>query len=608
MRIRRVRVFGFRGVASADLLVSRAAALVGPNGCGKSTIVDAVSLALGRPKMVRQLTEHDFTGSSPQPVSRLRVLVTLVGFPTEDPNDHEQWFRMGRGVEKWLDAAGNEHTAPAAGAELCVTIGFAARFDHDTLDVETLRYFHHDDTIVDPFDDDGSVDVVPQKLIAEIGYFVLPARRTWDAVASFNSDLFRRTVISSAGIPATTILAQRDQLRAPPSPVENAPELAALTAALNEQLGRLMLRAPKFQLRVTAGDSEAVLQALLPHYVADQGPSLPAHRHGTGLVSLQTILLLLEVGKGRRAKGESFILALEEPELHLAPGVESRLVAEALRLADQVVCTTHSPEVARLFDPTATLVVSNENGTALGRPLLSKPLTAVAQAWERKFYGLSRGRVVSALMHPFILVPEGRLDNDWLARIASLGDREQAQVPPFACVYGLAPTEDAKVAETVERMRQLRERVVALVDGDKAGDDYAKKLLTLARPPSAIVQWPTGWTIEDVVRWIMEPGGGALLNSLQSELSHVTFASLDALRDLLRTENDQKKGTTGLKQDHVSHEAIVAVLEHEPAVRARAADVCEALVRVALGSTAGCPRIAQITAAGTKPPHYRFVP
>lgn len=608
MRIRRVRVFGFRGVTNADLLVSRAAALVGPNGCGKSTIVDAVSLALGRPKMVRPLTEHDFAGSSPDPAARLRVLVTLVGFPTEDPKDHEQWFRMGRAVEKWIDPAGNELTAPKDGAELCVTIGFAARFDHDTLEVDTLRYFHHDDGVVDPFDDEGSADVVPQKLIAEIGYYVLPARRTWDAVASFNSDLFRRTVISSAGIPAKTILAQRDQLRAPPSPVENAPELAALTAALNDQLGRLMLRAPKFQLRVTAGDSEAVLQALLPHYAADQGPSLPAHRHGTGLVSLQTLLLLLEVGKGRRAKGESFILALEEPELHLAPGIESRLVAEALRLADQVVCTTHSPEVARLFDATATLVVSNENGTAVGRALLSTPLTAAAQAWERKFYGLSRARVVSALMHPFVLVPEGRLDTDWLARIASLGDREQTQVPPFACVYGLAPTEDARVADTVGRMRQLRDRVVALVDGDKAGDDYAKKLVALSPAPSAIIQWPTGWTIEDVVRWIMEPGGAALLASLQGELSHVTFASLDALRDLLRTENDQKKSTTGLKQDHVSHEVIVAALEHDAAVRGRAAEVCEALVRIALANTAGCPRIAQVNATGTMPPHYRFVP
>ncbi len=602
MRIRRVRVFGFRGVNETDLRLQRATALVGPNGCGKSTIVDAISLALGRPKMVRPLTEHDFTGSSPEPAARVRVLVTLVAFPTEDPTDHEQWFRIGRAVAKWIDATGAEHTSPVDGAELCVTIGFAARFDHDTLEIETLRYFHDDDAMIDPFADEGSVEQVPQKLIAEIGYFVLPARRTWDAVASFNSELFRRTVISSAGIPAKTILNQRDNLRSPASPVEEAPELSALTAALNDQLGRLMLRAPKFQLRVTAGDSEAVLQALLPHYVAEHGPSLPAYRHGTGLVSLQTLLLLLEVGKARRKANQSFILALEEPELHLAPGVESRLVAEALRLADQVVCTTHSPEVARLFEPTATLVVSNEAGKAAGRALLATALTPAAKNWERRFYGLSRGRVVSALMHPFVLVPEGRLDTEWLARIASLGDREPSEVPPFTCVYGLAPTEEAQVIETVVRMRRLRERVIALVDGDKAGDKYAKDLIALSSPPDAIIQWPADWTIEDVVKWIMEPGGPTLLSALQAELGHVSFTSFDQLRDLLRTDSKP-----GLKADGVSHDAIAALLEHEAAARTRAAEVCEALVHVALGNTTGCARLAEVSTPGTKPPHYRFV-
>lgn len=603
MRIRRVRIFGFRGIRSADLWFQSATAIVGPNGCGKSTIIDAISLALGRPKMVRPLTEHDFSGSAPEPAARLRVLVTLVGFSSNDPNDHEHWFRKGRAVEKWLDDSGKEYTTDTHNAELCVTLGFAARFDHDSLDIETLRYFHDDDAIVDPFAEEGAVAIVPQRLLAEVGYFLLPARRTWDAVVSFNSELFRRTIVSSSGIPAKTILDQRDALRAPANPVESAPELCDLTASLNEQLERLLLNAPKFQLRVTAGDSEAVLQALLPHYAVDNGPSLPAYRHGTGLVSLQTLLLLLEVGKRRRSNNESFILALEEPELHLAPGVEGRLVAEALRLADQVVCTTHSPDVARLFQPIATLIASNDGGNVSARPLLPNALTPTAKAWERKFYGPSRGRVLSALMHPFVLVPEGRFDVEWLTRIASIADREQSQVPPFACVYGIAPTEDAKVAETVTHVRRLRGRVIALVDGDKAGDDYIKTLNLLAPAPDAIIQWPDDWTIEDVVKWSAEAGGPALLAALKTELNHVAFSSFDELRDRMRS--DSKAG--GIKPDTISHDTIAALIEQHAPARARASEVCEVLVRAALGDTAGCPRITRVNGTAM-PPHYRFVP
>jgi len=607
MRIRRVRIFNFRGVKAADVLLQPSTVIVGPNGCGKTSVIDALSLALGRPKMVRPLTEHDFAGSCPDAAARIRILVTLVGFPTEDPDEHQNWFQIGRGVPKWIGPDGTEHTAPNVGAELCATVGFAARFDQDSLDVETLRYFHDDDSLVDPFDEEGALALVPHRLISEIGYFVLPARRTWDAVASFNSDLFRRTVLSSAGIPAKTILDQRDLLRSPSSPVEDAPELKALTTALNEQLARLMLRAPKFQLRVTPGDSEGVLQALLPHYTTADGSSLPAHRHGTGLVSLQTLLLLLEVGKARKSKKESFLLALEEPELHLAPGVESRLVAEAIKIADQVVCTTHSPEVARLFEPTTTLVVANDGGALTARPLLPVPLAATAQAWERRFYGQFRGRLVSALMHPFILVPEGRLDMEWLARLASLGDRYQTATPPLSCVYGVTPTEDAKVAETVERVGSLRNGVIALLDGDVDGDRYAKQLSELAKPPEAIIQWPAGWAVEDVVRWIIEPGGKPLLTLLQTELSHLSFSSFDQLRDLLRTENDRKRGTMGIKQDLLSHEAIVAAIEHNAAACQRAAHVCDALVCIALGTAPKSARLLQVIPVG-RVSHYRFVP
>jgi DNA primase len=206
-------------------------------------------------------------------------------------------------------------------------------------------------------------------------------------------------------------------------------------------------------------------------------------------------------------------------------------------------------------------------------------------------------------MHPVVLVPEGRLDTEWLGRIALLGNRETTSVPPFACVYGLAPTEDAKVAETVERMRRLRMHVVALVDGDQAGDGYVQKLSALNPAPDAVIQWPKDWAVEDLIRWIMEPGGEALLERLKVDLSHVKFESFDELRDLLRA--DPKDG--GLKSDGISHDTLCSVLEQVSNVRARAAEVCEALIRVALGNTAGYTRLTQINVPGALP-HFRFVP
>src|ERR1041384_4323043 len=123
-RVSRLRIFGFRGIAEADLRFDRSAVLVGPNGCGKSTIVDALALVLGRSKMVRQLTEHDFRGSDPLAAPRIRVVATLGGFSSVDPAEHGEWFREDRGVPKWLAADGTEHATGAANRQLVVNVAF----------------------------------------------------------------------------------------------------------------------------------------------------------------------------------------------------------------------------------------------------------------------------------------------------------------------------------------------------------------------------------------------------------------------------------------------------------------------------------------------------
>jgi hypothetical protein len=42
---------------------------------------------------------------------------------------------------------------------------------------------------------------VPPRLIRDVGFFLVPAGRTWDRVVSFGSELFRRVVASGNGQP-----------------------------------------------------------------------------------------------------------------------------------------------------------------------------------------------------------------------------------------------------------------------------------------------------------------------------------------------------------------------------------------------------------------------
>jgi putative ATP-dependent endonuclease of OLD family len=103
MQISELKIDGFRGVKNARLRLSSHNVLIGPNNCGKTTVIEALALLFGRDRLIRELTEHDFFGSNPAPADRLSIVATISGFDGDDPNDFPNWFREDRAIPKWLN-------------------------------------------------------------------------------------------------------------------------------------------------------------------------------------------------------------------------------------------------------------------------------------------------------------------------------------------------------------------------------------------------------------------------------------------------------------------------------------------------------------------------
>jgi len=91
MYIYRLKISGLRGVQSADITFGKHSVLVGPNISGKTTIIEAMALLLGRDRLVRRLTEHDFNQSRPSETSRIQIIATISGFPENDPQHSPSW-------------------------------------------------------------------------------------------------------------------------------------------------------------------------------------------------------------------------------------------------------------------------------------------------------------------------------------------------------------------------------------------------------------------------------------------------------------------------------------------------------------------------------------
>jgi predicted ATP-dependent endonuclease of OLD family len=105
MRIATLKIENFRGVRAGFIRFGKHPVLVGDNNTGKTTLIEALTLVLGRDRLVRELTEHDFYGSSPQPNDRIKLVATIADFQGDDPEQSSQWFREGRAVVKWLEEA-----------------------------------------------------------------------------------------------------------------------------------------------------------------------------------------------------------------------------------------------------------------------------------------------------------------------------------------------------------------------------------------------------------------------------------------------------------------------------------------------------------------------
>ncbi len=611
MKLLALTIEGFRGIQHATIRFGEHDVIVGPNGSGKSTIIDALSLVFGRSRLVRDLTEHDFYGSNPQETSRIRIIATLSGFEGNDPDGNDSWFRDGRAVPKWWNAETGQAEPQQGkhGEALCAQIAFAARFDLEELIVESLRYFHDDDSVEDPFLED-TVQQIPLRLFDDIGYYVLPARRTWEGVASFASELFRKAVATVGGIPARAVLDERDRLRRPTSPLEADAGLDPLVERINRQLAQLLPMAPRFQLRVTATDSDALLRSLVPHYKVANGIALPVGRHGMGLLSLQTFILLLELGRERRRQGKPFLFAMEEPELHLPPGIQCRLVAQAVSIAEQTICTSHSPRVAAYYHPASVQILDRRLTGVACTPLLDRPLEASASSATRKLCHDDRPRVLEALMYHRVLIPEGRSEYEWLRLLNdALESSEQtlnagdSNTPSFGTVVGVVPTHDSAVQETFNMLRRLRAGLVPLVDGDDAGNSKVEELLKSAPAPALILQWRDGWTIEDAIGWVLKGAESEALNELQRTI-HLEFAAIDELVALFKI----KTGRGRLKTDYLAYEEVASVIGSHSGTRERALALMGVFTKSCLDLYDGCKLIQTDSRSNAKSVVLRLSP
>lgn len=587
MHIRKIEIKNFRGIKTAEINLPTHCVLVGSNNVGKTTIIEAFALLLGRDRMVRSLTEHDFFGSTPLQAERISIIATISGFPKNAPSYYPEWFSpIDRGIPKWISSENRIYSKPNNEKDqLCVQVGFFARFDIEELSVETLRCFVDDEDYIDPFEQ--VAHYFPSKTLNEVGFYLIPASRTWDRMMSFASELFSKVVKGSGKLPSDAILAERDRLRNPTKEIDDDIAIKELVKNINDELANIFTNEPKLKFRITATDSSSTLQALIPHFTNRSSTiPTPSSKHGMGLISIQSLMLLLEMGRWRKENNKSFCLAIEEPELHITTAQQRRLVHRLQSFCTQSIFTTHSVSVACLHPPENILFVQNDSGIVKVSPLSSQAIPLSASNNLRKLFYTFKSQTVSALMHEMVLIPEGRCDYEFItlliASIEQIDEWASAEKLSFGSFIGTVLTDSARLIETYETLRLCHSNVVMLVDGDSEGGKYIGDLLKLPVPPKAILNWANGFIIEDVIGWII----GDKFSEVIAQLPEIKVKSLQDLIVLLKS-NDRTRN--GLKHDYLAYQSIISACVAIASCRKRAADILISLSKVGTGLPASEP-------------------
>ncbi|MEH2472034.1 putative ATP-dependent endonuclease of OLD family [Nitrobacteraceae bacterium AZCC 2161] len=148
MRIARVHIENFRGIRHADIHFSGTSVLLGDNNTGKSTVFEAIELAIGADRLARTqaIDEHDFYGGDYLPAEGAapkHIIVEVVIAAL----DEQQCTKFRNNLEFWRQAdcsligPGQGVNLGQPGLEPAVCIRFEGAYDPKNDDFTAKTWF-----------------------------------------------------------------------------------------------------------------------------------------------------------------------------------------------------------------------------------------------------------------------------------------------------------------------------------------------------------------------------------------------------------------------------------------------------------------------------------
>lgn len=337
MRIRNLRVSGYRSLAAVDIPLDNLTILIGRNNSGKSNILLAVKLLLEGTK--RDISESDFFEiSEGERVDEISIEATLAG------------------VTKYLPLSAEQHRTKIAKSIENDSLRVKRVIMRSPLNVGKLEIWQ---PAKEEYGLPTGIEAGLKQILPEV-IFIEAFKDPSDEAVAKGSTVLGKLIRLTIEQVATQIKAD----------IGDSFEFAARKLNVYETDGKLVDDRPEDLKRIEARIREHIqamfegsdirLKFALPGVtdliaggtveLKDKGPWTPPEGKGQGFQrALYFALLRALVDEMRESSGTEvtrpFILEFEEPEAFLHPGLQQELgdILEAISEANQVMIATHSP-------------------------------------------------------------------------------------------------------------------------------------------------------------------------------------------------------------------------------------------------------------------------
>lgn len=418
MRVSRLSIENFRGIAKAELHFTGHTLLVGGNNVGKSTICEALDLVLGPDRLNRTppVEEFDFRnasylaadGETPIPIRIEAVLTDL----TEDIRNMcaaslEFWHK----AQHRLLGEGEVELVDHPDVEPCLRLVTSARYDieEDQFVARTTYGRANEEPGEEP-------KPIPIRVKRAIGFLYLRTIRTGSRALSLERGTLLDNILRMKEARKGMWESIRTRLESLDPPIdEDATELGPILDEIESRLAEYIAPSSEgrsTRLFVSQLTREHLRKTIAFFLTMGQGESaVPFQQAGTGTLNTLVLALLTFIAD---LKKDNVIFAMEEPEIALPPHTQRRIANYLLEETSQCFVTSHSPYVIERFEPDGIVKLSrNEAGELVGLPI-KLPAGMKAKNYRQNF----RRAIAEAMLGQGVIVGEGVTERDALLVVA----------------------------------------------------------------------------------------------------------------------------------------------------------------------------------------------